>query len=296
MPTEQGRRKKKPRAYEIVSVPLGEAGTTRRIRAGWGKLLLIGLGIFGSIVIFTLAVLMFTPLTSYIPIPNPALESKYGRQAVETQRQLLDLAQQVMLLKDYNRQLRRALGEEVPGDSIASARPVADSRTQQRQRPVADLVGDEDVPGVDGQYAPAPYTVVEAHTAAFRASFPLMVPTTGFVTQGFDPSRRHFGMDFATKRGTPVYAASDGYVVFAGWTYDDGNMIMLSHGSGYLTVYKHNQSLLQSVHTFVKRGEPIALIGTSGRTSLGPHLHFEVWKDGIPHDPNEYLLSPPTIQ
>jgi murein DD-endopeptidase MepM/ murein hydrolase activator NlpD len=296
MPTELGRRKKKPKAYEIVSVPLGEAGTTRRIRAGRGKLLLIALAIFSSVVIFTLAVLMFTPLTAYIPIPNPALERKYGRQAVETQRQLLELAQQVMLLKDYNRQLRRALGEEVPGDSIASARPVADSRTQQREGPPPTGIGDEGMAGIDEPYSPAPYTAVEAHTVGFRASFPLMVPTTGFVTQGFDPSRKHFGMDYATKRGTPVYAASDGYVVFAGWTYDDGNMIMLSHGSGYLTVYKHNQSLLQSVHTYVKRGEPIALIGTSGRTSLGPHLHFEVWKDGIPHDPNEYLLNPPTIQ
>jgi murein DD-endopeptidase MepM/ murein hydrolase activator NlpD len=260
-------------------------------------LLLIALGIFSSVVIFTLVVLMFTPLTSYIPIPNPALERKYGRQAGETQRQLLELAEQVMLLKDYNRQLRRALGEEVSGDSIASARPVADSRTQHREPSVSTGAGGEATMGSDGLYSPAPYTAVEARTVVgFRASFPLMVPTTGFVTQGFDPSRKHFGMDYATKRGTPVYAASDGYVVFAGWTYDDGNMIMLSHGSGYLTVYKHNQSLLQSMHTYVKRGEPIALIGTSGRTSLGPHLHFEVWKDGIPHDPNEYLLNPPTIQ
>ncbi|MDH3251782.1 MAG: M23 family metallopeptidase [Ignavibacteria bacterium] len=296
MATEQGRRKKKPKAYEIVSVPLGDAGTTRRLRAGRGKLFLIALGIFCSVVALTLAVLMFTPLTAYIPIPNPALERKYGRQAVETQRQLLILAEQVMLLKDYNHQLRRALGEEVSGDSVASSRPVADSRTQRQEQLASRNLDHNTTVGSDEPYSPPPFTVVEARTGGFRASFPLMVPTSGFVTQGFDPSRKHFGMDYATKRGTPVYAASDGYVVFAGWTYDDGNMIMLSHGSGYLTVYKHNQSLLQSVHTYVKRGEPVALIGTSGRTSLGPHLHFEVWKDGIPHDPNEYLLNPPTIQ
>jgi murein DD-endopeptidase MepM/ murein hydrolase activator NlpD len=102
-------------------------------------------------------------------------------------------------------------------------------------------------------------------------------------------------MDFAGKQGTPVYAAADGHVILSGWTYDDGNMVILSHGGGYLTVYKHNRSLLIGEHSVVRRGEPIALLGTSGKTSLGPHLHFEVWKDGIPQNPADYLLTPPKM-
>jgi murein DD-endopeptidase MepM/ murein hydrolase activator NlpD len=125
-----------------------------------------------------------------------------------------------------------------------------------------------------------------------KSRFPLMVPADGFVTQGFDPQSNHFGMDFAGKRGTPVFAAADGHILFSGWTYDDGNILIIAHGGGYVTVYKHNQTLLKTVQNRVSRGEPIALLGTSGRTSLGPHLHFEVWKDGIPQDPNEYLLTP----
>ena len=116
------------------------------------------------------------------------------------------------------------------------------------------------------------------------------------MTQGFDADHRHYGIDYATKTGTPVYAATDGYVVFSGWTYDDGNMIILSHGGGYLTVYKHNQLLLRTEHAFVKRGEMIAESGSSGKTSSGPHLHFEVWKDGLPRDPQEFLLVAPKIQ
>jgi murein DD-endopeptidase MepM/ murein hydrolase activator NlpD len=85
-------------------------------------------------------------------------------------------------------------------------------------------------------------------------------------------------------------------VVFAGWTYEDGNLLVISHGSGYLTVYKHNQALMKSPAMAVKRGELIALLGSSGQTSLGPHLHFEVWKDGIAQDPNEFLLTPATAQ
>jgi murein DD-endopeptidase MepM/ murein hydrolase activator NlpD len=296
MPTEQGRREKKSRVYELLIVPLGESGVTRRFRAGRPKLFFICFGVFCSIVAFTLAVLRYTPLTAYIPIPNPLLERKYGRQAVETQRQLLALAEQVMLLRDYNVQLRRALGEDVPGDSLSVSRPVADSRSQSQHKEDSTIVQDHSPDTGAELFAPLSYTAVETGVEGFRAAFPLIVPTTGFVTQGFDPSRKHYGVDYATKRGTLVYAAADGYVVFAGWTYDDGNMIMISHGGGYLTVYKHNQSLLSGGNAFVKRGEPIALVGTSGRTSLGPHLHFEVWKDGVPQDPNEYLLNSPTIQ
>jgi murein DD-endopeptidase MepM/ murein hydrolase activator NlpD len=88
-----------------------------------------------------------------------------------------------------------------------------------------------------------------------------------------------------------VVAAADGYVVFSGWTYQDGQVLILSHSGGFLTYYKHNQSLLKSANIFVRRGEPIALLGNSGRTSSGPHLHFEVWKDGAPVDPARYLLQ-----
>jgi murein DD-endopeptidase MepM/ murein hydrolase activator NlpD len=77
---------------------------------------------------------------------------------------------------------------------------------------------------------------------------------------------------------------------------DDGHTLILSHGSGYLTVYKHNQMLLKTTRSAVKRGEPIALLGTTGKSSEGPHLHFEVWNDGVPQDPNRYLLRSVRVQ
>ena len=129
-----------------------------------------------------------------------------------------------------------------------------------------------------------------------KGTFPLLQPVDGIVTQGFDPPRSHFGMDFAGKRGTPVYAAADGHVLFAGWTYDDGNMVIIAHDGGYTTVYKHNQSLLTLAQSAVRRGEIVALLGESGRTSSGPHLHFEVWRDGRPQDPNLYLLTPAQVR
>ena len=66
---------------------------------------------------------------------------------------------------------------------------------------------------------------------------------------------------------------------------------MISHGGGFLTIYKHNQSVLKTVGEFVKRGEPIALLGNSGRTSFGPHMHFEVWNNGKAQNPNDYMIA-----
>jgi murein DD-endopeptidase MepM/ murein hydrolase activator NlpD len=121
--------------------------------------------------------------------------------------------------------------------------------------------------------------------------FPLTQPTLGFVTRKIDPEAGHFGMDIAGKIGAPVVAAADGIVVFADWSYEYGFMMILSHADGYTTVYKHAQSLLKTVGSSVKRGEMIALLGNTGSTSSGPHLHFELWRDGVPMDPEQYLLN-----
>lgn len=304
MPPEEGRRKKQPVRYEILLVPQGEGGKRRSFFASRVRLLVFGFLAFAFISAMVLALLMFTPVVMYIPIKNPELEVRYGKQILETQQRLDELARDVLVLREYNQQLRKALGEFDRKDTSAG-RTVASRMPQRRAETASDessyvtgpsdlsigneTYGDYDVtPGSVG-------TIVTSH-AGFRGALPLLAPAEGFITQGFDQSRHHFGIDYAVKRGTPVHAATDGYVVFAEWTYDDGNMIILSHGGGYLTVYKHNQLLLRSSHAFVRRGELIAQSGSTGQTSSGPHLHFEVWKDGLAQDPQEYLLTAPKIQ
>jgi len=301
MPTQKSRRRKNSTKYDILLVPDGEGGKTRRFRTGVGKFIILVVLSVLSIVGVTLALLMYTPLALYIPITSPELEKKYGQLASETQHQLQILTQDVILLKDYNQQLRKALGEMTGGDSASALKgPIyfSDERPEQRDSP-QEALGLNPVAGKgDEELFLGAYSFGDAYAegGGLRVAFPLLPPSEGFVTQGFDPTRRHYGIDYATKRGTPVYAATDGYVVFAGWTYEDGNMIILSHGGGYLTVYKHNQSLVKGVHEYVKRGELIALSGSSGKTSFGPHVHFEVWKDGVPQNPNDYLLNPTAVQ
>jgi murein DD-endopeptidase MepM/ murein hydrolase activator NlpD len=129
----------------------------------------------------------------------------------------------------------------------------------------------------------------------FAANMPTLLPVEGVLTTEFSrskdfPFRSHPGIDIAGKRGSVVLAAGEGQVVFANWTYVWGNLVIIHHGDNMFSYYGHNDRLLVHDRKFVKRGEPIALLGSSGQSS-GPHLHFEVWKDGVAIDPRQILLA-----
>lgn len=129
----------------------------------------------------------------------------------------------------------------------------------------------------------------------FEKSIPTLLPVDGVFTRDFSnriyqDERLHQGVDIATERGTLVKTAADGVVVFSGWTYDLGNLLIVYHGNGFYTYYGHNQLSLKRRGEFVKKGEPISLVGSTGISSA-PHLHFEVWKDGKLMDPKQFLLA-----
>lgn len=98
----------------------------------------------------------------------------------------------------------------------------------------------------------------------------------------------HKGVDFAGKYGNDVVAVGDGVVSWSSDRYGYGNLVEIKHGNGFVTRYAHNQENLVAVGDQVKKGQTIALMGSSGR-STGPHVHFEVWRNGKPVDPIRYI-------
>ena len=132
---------------------------------------------------------------------------------------------------------------------------------------------------------------VQHPVSSIPVDLPFGSPTHGYYTHSYDAEKKHYGVDIAGKEGSPVFAAAGGRIVFASWTYDDGFEVIMAHDKGYMTIYKHNQALIKNVGDVLKRGEIIALMGNTGRTSSGPHLHFEIWKDGSVLDPMNYLLT-----
>lgn len=115
------------------------------------------------------------------------------------------------------------------------------------------------------------------------------IPLKGTITNPFDPINRHYGVDIVAKTNDVVKATLEGTVIFASWTPDMGYIIGVQHAGNFFSIYKHNAVLLKKEGDFVKAGEAIAIVGDSGELSTGPHLHFELWFNGIPINPGDYL-------
>jgi murein DD-endopeptidase MepM/ murein hydrolase activator NlpD len=121
-------------------------------------------------------------------------------------------------------------------------------------------------------------------------------PSPGRISSGYGgrdhPStgerKFHYGIDISVPSGTPVRATADGITVFSGWTEGSGYTVVIEHGHGFTTAYGHSEKNLVSAGRTVKRGEAIALSGSTG-VSTGPHVHYEVWKNGQRVDPSAFL-------
>ncbi len=121
--------------------------------------------------------------------------------------------------------------------------------------------------------------------------FPFLPPVTGLVTRQFDASTGHYAIDIAADQGSAVRAIADGYVIMSDWTHDGGQIIAIQHADGFVSVYKHNSSLLKRVGDRVRDREAVALSGNSGEITTGPHLHFELWHNGLAQDPAYYMIG-----
>ena len=274
-------------------IPQGDAGEKRSFGFTLNKFLAF-LGGFVIVIASIIVVLLgYTPLGMLVPVSNTEIQRRYGDQLINLQTRLSKVSEDVIVMREYNHKLRTALGEEFQDDSVSSDAKLKVEEAEAPQQSMADIPKQTiaDAPARNESQAYAFQTQAQVTSKPLQATFPVYPPVVGYVARGFDEGRKHFGIDYAGRRGAIISAAADGYIVFSGWTFDDGNMIILSHGAGYFTIYKHNQSLLKSTNEFVKRGQPIALLGNSGNTSYGPHLHFELWKDGQPQNPDEYLIA-----
>ncbi|MBL7046816.1 MAG: M23 family metallopeptidase [Candidatus Marinimicrobia bacterium] len=252
--------------YTVVIVPEDDAETrrfsiSRRIfRIAVVVIIILFLGNIGFIIFF------LPRAVDYIKV------KKQHQTMMEERVKVAQLLSDLKRMKQMENYIRQTLGIDIefPLEHDAS-----------------DLVGDDFSPKEsDNLYI------------SFIENIPSTIPVKGFITQdfpsdGYTTVEDHPGMDIAATEGSAVSAAASGLVVFSGWTYPYGNLVILYHGDEYFSLYGHNQRNLVSVRQQVERGEVISLVGQTG-IATGPHLHFEVWKNGGPVDPklfvNEYRL------
>ena len=196
----------------------------------------------------------FTQLTEFVEI------KKRHDQFVEERIKVFDLTRDLERLSQMDQMVRHTLGTKLDIDN----KPVISD----------SLIG----------------SIIDINNQiSFIENIPSVAPIQGYVSQrsgkaGLFITKTHHGIDIVAKEGEPILASASGVVVFSGWTYEFGNLIIIYHGDDYFTHYGHNQNNLKKQLDIVTRGEVIGLVGNTG-VSSGPHLHFEVWKEFTAMDP-----------
>ena len=230
----------------------------------------------------TYLLIAFTPLREYIPgYSSTALKKKATELSYKT-----DSLQRVIAMNDrYYESIKKVLTGDLNAidfnkDSIVQAVKLEASEVD--LTPIAeDSLLREKVNKEDK------YNLFESATSA--TNFVLFPPVNGTISEPYNAKEKHYAVDIVIAKDTPIKATADGIVVFAEWTASTGYVIILEHSYGLISVYKHNASLTKSQGDLVKAGEVIATAGDTGELSTGPHLHFELWNDGYPINPTNFI-------
>ncbi|MBA2406511.1 MAG: M23 family metallopeptidase [Chitinophagales bacterium] len=121
-------------------------------------------------------------------------------------------------------------------------------------------------------------------------AFHFFQPIKGYITEPFNLTEQHYGVDIVAPVNEPIKATLDGIVVFAAWTSETGYVMAIQHNNNLISLYKHNSVLLKEEGNYVKAGDVIAIIGNTGELTSGPHLHFELWYNGLSLNPEDYIV------
>ena len=233
------------------------------------------------LIAITTIIIAFTPLREYIPgYSSTSLKQKATNLAYKTD----SLQQELSINQQYLASIRKVLTGDVKTvdfnkDSIIQAAQV-DASLVNLNASTEDSLLREKVARED-KYNPL------ANTGELNVV--LFAPVKGNISSPYNPEEKHFAVDVVTVKDAPVKAVADGTVIFAEWTAETGYVMIIEHRNDIISAYKHNASLNKEQGELVKAGEVIATVGNTGELTTGPHLHFELWSDGYPIDPTNFI-------
>jgi murein DD-endopeptidase MepM/ murein hydrolase activator NlpD len=249
----------------------------------------IALGTLTIVLIFLTSVLIaFTPLREYIPgYSNVGLTKRLYKLQSKT-----DSIERDLVAKE---QFIRNLRDIINGRDLTEDKPLTGDTMQRYgnikiKRSVEDSLLRLEIEN-QNKYSLYKSESIE-NTSQKKSSIGgvlLFTPLKGIISNTFNPALKHYGVDIVAKRNEAVTAVLDGTVLFSNWTIETGYVIAVQHSRNIVSVYKHNSAILKKAGDYVRAGEPIAIVGETGELVTGPHLHFELWSDGNPVDPQEYI-------
>ena len=211
-----------------------------------------------------------------------------SEQAEEVIKRVIRMEKKFESIENTDKQIRELFGSSIGIEKISEGNEIRDDEKREAIKLLYNDVNldfnEENNIGLN----------FEKYSTSSRY-IPYTIPVEGFLTKEFlkddlITGESHTGIDIAAKEGSVIRSVADGVVIFSNWTYEGGNVIIIDHLNGFISKYKHNKRLLVTEKSFIRRGQPIALMGNSG-VSSGTHLHFEIWKNGKPVDPKNYIIN-----
>jgi murein DD-endopeptidase MepM/ murein hydrolase activator NlpD len=240
-----------------------------------GIFILIVLWVFGTIYVLSAVI-------------NSFEYRSMGKKLNYYTQQFVDMKTTMSTLKNSERELKRLLShktkekilENIDTSDAGSIEIDIDNLRQQIQETIKTVSGIKDY-------------LRQQRDLYF--AIPKGLPVEGWISSRYGKRKHpitgkddfHTGIDIASLRGTPIKATSDGIVSFSGWGRGSGKVIVLEHGFGFSTVYAHNSKNIVKVGQKVKRDEIIGYVGSTGNAT-GPHVHYEIWKNGRSVNPKKY--------
>lgn len=239
-------------------------------------------GVFSILLIaITAVIIAFTAIKEYIP---GYASSKLKADAIKLTFDADSLKQKLAILENYTKALKPILTGEISSEEIDSLQVKARQITIDESELDASKEDSLFREKIDRETR---FAILNNSKSNVKIVF--FAPLTGTISQDFEATSKHFAIDIVAKTGTPVKAVADGTAIFSGWSAETGYVLLLKHDNDYISVYKHNGNLLKQQGDFVKSGEVIASVGSTGELSTGPHLHFELWKGGYAMNPTNFI-------
>ena len=240
---------------------------------------------FLGIILLSLSVYVVTILLDQWLDPRHA-QMVANRQVLELSMRIDSLEQEVNYKGIYIENIRRILSGEIIPDSVEV---IPESSLQ-------SFALTDSLQPIDSQFRAefegiklANHSINVSTSMSELREIYLFSPLDGTVTDRFDPTEDHYGIDLVAKENEPVRCATDGVVIMSSWTLDGGYVMAVQHAGNLVSIYKHNSELFKNVGNFVVAGEVIATIGNTGELTTGLHLHLELWHNGNPVNPQEYI-------
>ncbi len=246
--------------------------------------------VFSAVVLIILVIYLvaFTPLREYIP---GYTDVSLNRRVYEIE-QRADSLEMVFKQKDlYINNLKKIImGDDFETDSVNSLltkTSVANYNNITDKRSKTDSLFriEYEIETKNNLFKEE----LEAEVPVDYKMVSFFTPISGVVTNHFDREQKHYGVDLVAANNSVIKVIADGTVVFSDWTVDNGYCIGIQHNGNLFSVYKHNAVLLKDDGDIVSAGDAIAIYGNSGSMSTGPHLHFELWFNGMPLNPEDYI-------